>query len=48
MVKRNYFNAEFYTDITNNDLIDYNSWLDMYYLQGLTPKQALNEDENKR
>ena len=48
MVKRNYFNAKFYIDITSNDLIDYNSWLDMYYLQGLTPKQALDEDENKR
>lgn len=45
MTKRGYFGIEFYIDIINNDLIDYKSWLDMYYLRGLTPIEALNEDE---
>ena len=48
MTKRGYFGAEFYTEIINSEKIDFYSWLDMYYLQGLTPVEALDEDENQK
>ncbi|MGV0847423.1 hypothetical protein ACTS9T_12755 [Empedobacter falsenii] len=48
MTKRGYFGAEFYTEIINSEKIDFYSWLDMYYLQGLTPVEALDEDERQK